>query len=468
MRERSTVISRARLSFEPRAITIEPSVLIVIDVCLIRVTGGYDTITGLPFKGTLSLRSNALERDARRLVTPQTSMLSGAAQTNLDLLTKAGIVGSGRSLHDDHVGSLLSAEAIRAQLSAFLVRMSVVAAELSAPKDSLEDLQADAWHMGYSAMAKQLASAHAAGSAGAFGEVFSSPAALRQLVREVVHAHLHPGQPMPAGFALPNESAMSGLLQFSADLVALGEELVAAMQAGSVTPEQMNASLRVLALASERGLEDALDPELGDLFAWVREQISPDGGLRGDLAGLGAENIDLGVLIDRDFDFDPASNSISARAVVPAQAATAFAAVANTAFRGSVDKEEQGDAMIFLMGDYGARSGKVKLCVRYRDDDGDFDTVTASDPDGALLVGGRWNLLNGHTLTLNVDIVGGTRPLIVKSVGISGSNLDYRFDFGGDLSEWTGAAPAGFAAGSVPANDAACRAALIDEFGVMS
>jgi hypothetical protein len=299
--------------------------------------------------------------------------------------------------------------------------------------------------------------------------VFSSPAVLRQFVREVVHAHLHSGQSMSVDFALPNESAMSDLLQFSGDLIALGEEIVAAMQAGAVTPEHLNASLRVLALASERGLKDARDPELADMFAWVRQQISPTGGLGADLVGLGAQNVDLGVLIDRDFDFDPSSSSISARAVIPSQAATAFAAVANTAFRGSVNKDDrQGDTLIYLMGDHGARSGKVKLCVRYRDEDGDFDTGTASDPDGALLVGGRWNLLNGHALTLNVDIVGGTRPLIVKSVGVSGSDLDYRFDFGGDLSEWTGAAPAGFATGSVPATDAACRAALLQEFGSMN
>ncbi len=85
--------------------------------------------------------------------------------------------------------------------------------------------------------------------------------------------------------------------------------------------------------------------------------------------------------------------------------------------------------------------------MRYRGDDGDFDTTSSTDPNGALLVGGHWSLLDDHTLTLSIDVAGGVRSLLLKAVGTNGSGLDYRFDFGDDLSDWSGAAPAGFTAG---------------------
>lgn len=418
---------------------------------LLRVTGGYDTITGLPFIGSLSLRSGSLSRDDGALVTPQTSMR----------------IGGESALSTDYIGELMSAESVRAQLATFLVRMSTVAAA-RASAASFATSEAMAWDAGYRAMSVQLEAAQTSDGADSFATVFSSTDALCDLVRHVAWARLHASETMPSNYALPDEPAMAPTLEFSARLIVLGEELIAAMQSGVVTSEALTASLRALAVVAERGLANPSDPELADVFAWIRAQISNAGVLGADLVGLGSGDIDLNVLIDRTFDFTPTSNSISESATIPASAATAFAAVANTAFRGSVRRTtEQGDALVYVAGENGARSGPLHLCIRYRDAGGDFDTGSASDRDGALLVNGRWALLDDHTLTLNVDLVGGVRPLIVKSVGVSAEDLKYRFDYSGDLTEWTGAAPAPVAGGAVPANQVACRAALIEAFGPM-
>jgi hypothetical protein len=423
---------------------------------LVRVTGGYDTITGLPFVGTLSLRSDDLARDDGALITPQTSMRIAASSPT----TVAA------SLEPDYIDGLLSAESVRAQLAAFLVRMSTVAAA-RASGASFDASEATAWDAGYLAMADQLQAAQANGTDG-FVTVFSSPGALRGLARRIAWARLHPGEAMPADYGLPDEPAMAATVEVSAQLIVLGGEVVDAMQAGTVTPDGLKAVLRALALAAERGLAHPADPELADVFAWIRNQISSPGTLGADLAGLGAANVDLNILIEPGFDFAPTSNSISASAIIPDAAATAFAAVAGTVLRGSVRRSaEQGDALVYVAGENGARSGPLHLCIRYRDGSGDFDTSTVSDPNGALLVDGRWSLLDDHTLTLNVDVVGGVRPLIVKSVGVNGTGLDYRFDYGGDLTEWTGAAPAPVATGAVPADQAACRAALIEAYGLL-
>lgn len=235
-----------------------------------------------------------------------------------------------------------------------------------------------------------------------------------------------------------------------------------------MSQQELQAILRLQMVAAERAVANPNDPELPDLADWVRTQLTQGNGLGTDFTALGEENIDLSALIAPSFDFDPSSNSISASAKIPAEAAIAFASLANTAFGVSVNKvNEQGDATFFVSGATGARSGDIDICVRYRGDDDDFDTTSSTDPNGAMFVGGRWSLLDDHTLTLSIDVAGGVRSLLLKAVGTSGADLDYRFDFGDDLSEWSGSAPTGFAASAVPATDAACKTALIERFGQM-
>jgi hypothetical protein len=399
----------------------------------------------------------AVTRDDGALVTPHTSM---QVSTNAQKLTT-----SGAPAEIDYIGALSSGESVRAQLATYLARMSAVVAA-RASSLSFDTSDAEAWDAGYLAMAHQLEVAQAAGDASDMLMVFASTDSLRDLVRHVGWARLHPAESMPADYTLPDETAMTPMLDFSGRLVVLGRELAAAMQAATITNDELTASLRALAFAAERGLADPTDAELDDVFSWIRNQISTPGALGPDLLGLAADDVDLNVLIDRQFDFIPTSNAMSVSAVIPESAATAFAAVANTVLKGSVRREaEQGDALVFVSGESGARSGPLHLCIRYRDGSGDFDTSSTGDPDGALLVDGRWNLLDDHTLTMNVDVVGGVRPLIVKSVGVSANELQYRFDYGGDLTEWGGAAPASVSAGVVPKDQAACRAALIEAFG---
>lgn len=433
---------------------------------MLRVAGGYDTVTGLPFKGTLSLRSSELNRDDLRLVTPQTSLvadLDATMQAKLDALIDAGILDPGGSFDDDHIGDLRSASATRAQLMTTLVRAFGQAADLASTTSMFEDVDSEAWYTGYVAMAASMIEGVQFGD---FSTSFSDVDTSWEAVRQLAYSQLGLGSAVPDSFTLPNELAANSLLQFSSELVSFNEELIAAMQGNNATDDQLKAALRVLAVASERGLKNPTDPEVTDLFAWARNQLAQGNGLGSDLTGLGGDNIDLSTLIDPAFNFDPASNSVSASAAIPAEAANAFASLVNTSFGVRVNKlDEQGAALIFIGGTSGARSGDLDICVRYRDLDGDFDTGSSTDPNGAMLVTGSWSLLNDHSLTLSVDVVGGVRPLLLKSVGVNGTERQYRFDFGGDLSEWSGSAPAGFATGAVPTSDATCRTALIERFG---
>jgi hypothetical protein len=431
---------------------------------LIRVTGGYDTITHLPFEGMLSLRSSDLKRDDLRLVTPQTSMLadsSQSAQAKFDALVAAGLLSD--SLDEDQFSEGNAAGMSRAQLAAIISRLTADVIEDAKPQNSFNDVDSKAWAASYIAMAKTME-----GRSASFEEIFASPIVLEDVIRRTLYSVTNPGQTMPEDFQAPNPALRQNLLQLAAELIELNGEMLAGLS-GTATSDELKAILRLQMIAAERALQNPQDAQLSNIFEWVRLQLAQANGLGSDLTALGGDDIDLNALISPSFVFDPNSNTISASAKVPAEAATAFASLVNTSFSVSVDKpDEQGDAVLFISGANGARSGDIKVCVRYRGDDGDFDTTSSTDPNGALLVGGHWSLLDDHTLTLGLEVAGGMRSMLLKAVNTNASGLDYRFDFGDDLSQWSGEAPAGFAAGSVPTSDAACKASLIDRFGPLT
>lgn len=433
---------------------------------LIRVTGGYDTVTTLPFEGTLSLRSRELDSGDLRLVTPLTSMTANmpSTQDKLQALIGAGIIDNGSGLEDDFFSELNGGAAMRQQLIATIVRSFGEAAN-AGTNHVFDDLEGDVWYSGYVAAAAKMFELPS-GQTPDFTDYFSSPASIMDIVRKLSYTYMNPGGTMPTSFVLPNEAAASAIARSTAGLVTLSDELIQRMQSGTLTAEELHAALRVQALVAERTLQNPADPELPDLHDWVRNQLAQGNGLGTDLTGLGADDIDLSTLINPAFDFDPLSNSISASAVIPPAAAQAFASLGNTAIRVEVNGNDQrGAALVFIGGRNGATAGALDVCVRYRDNSGDFNTGNAGNPNGAMLVNGSWSLLNNHTLILNIEVAGGTRALMLKSVGGSGLDQEYRFDFGGDLSKWIGAAPEAFVPGAVPANDAACTTALIEAFG---
>jgi hypothetical protein len=428
---------------------------------VIRVTGGYDTETLLPFKGMLSLRASDLRRDDMRLVTPVTSLVADtgtSAQEKFEALRAAGIFGANESYNDDPNGN--AAAMSRAQITAIVSRLGSFVGEVSYGH-SFQELQGRTWAEGYIATAQQFEG----GVQGTFGAALSVPEMLDLIARNAIYAALYPGQTMPPTFTPPNPDGYRPALQYVAELVGLNEEMLATL-VGPSTTEETTAILRLQNVVAERVFANPNDPELPDMFEWARAQLAQGNRLGSDLTALGGDDIDLSKLIDPSFDFDPNSNSISVSAKIPSAAATVFGSLVNTAFSVSVDKpDEKGDAMFFVSGSAGARSGDIDVCVRYRSNDGDFDTTSVSDPNGALLVSGRWSLLNDHTLTLNIDVAGGVRSLLLRAVGVNGSDVDYRFDFGNGLTQWSGAAPEGFTPSAIPTSDAACKTALIERFG---
>lgn len=439
---------------------------------IIRVTGGYDTVTQLPFKGVLSLRSSELGRDDQRIVTPATSLIADTpesqAKAKIDALIQAGIFDPS-GLNKDVSTQV---EITRAQSLAIISQIIGEAGKQTYPS-TFADVESNVWAAGYIAAASKLISGIDTNPGITFNSMLDSQTSIAEIARLAIYSGMHAGQTAPDSFALPNATQLQPLFEGGAAIVGLNEQLIAALNGAAPTPEELKAILRLQAIAAERVIANPTDPELADLSDWVQNQLAQGDGLGSDLTALGGDNIDVSALTASNFDFDPASNSISASVTIPTGAATAFAALANTSFGVEVNEpDEQGAALFFISGDSGARSGKIDVCVRYSGDDDDFDTTNSSDPNGAMRVSGHWSLLSDHSLTLSIDVAGGVRSLLLNSISTGRGIQDlsnYRFDFGGgDLSEWSGSAPAAFAAEAVPASDAACKDALIERFGAMN
>lgn len=431
---------------------------------LIRVTGGYDTVTGRPFQGTLSLRAKDLKKDDLRLVTPLTSLVAHESETDPETLgsklKNAGIISGNDSLMDDYIDNGNTDMAMKMAMVNKIVELLGKGANNAGGIS--EDLKNHTINVAYTTFGDW---AEDLGPNFDFEETFAADKnRTLDMLRETTFRVIHPGEPMPEDFMPPNPDAL--LEQAQALQSVVQESLKLAEKSVQTDSRLMNALLRTQTLLMERAANNPQDPELSDIQQWVDNQLSQPNGVGEDLARLGDDDIDISALIDPSFNFDPASNSISASAVIPPEAAQVFASLVNTMFRINVNKgDQQGAALVFISGASGASSGKLDVCVRYKDSSGDFDTGNASNPNGALLVNGSWSLINNHTLTLNVEVAGGVRPLLIKSVGAVGSDLKYRFDFGGDFSEWLGSAPEPFTVSAVPTSDATCETALIEAFG---
>ncbi|HEY5757317.1 MAG TPA: hypothetical protein VIU34_15915, partial [Steroidobacter sp.] len=167
---------------------------------VIRVTGGYDTVTQLPFKGVLSLRSSQLNRDDLRLVTPQTSMVSDSSQnmqSKLDALIAAGVLQPSGSLNDDLLGGGNFEELSRAQAAAIISRIVGEVGNRSLGSSTFEDVEQGAWAASYIAMAAKMVEGVGTQT---FESSFSSAESLAEISRRAIYLAQYPGQAVPAGY----------------------------------------------------------------------------------------------------------------------------------------------------------------------------------------------------------------------------------------------------------------------------
>lgn len=96
------------------------------------------------------------------------------------------------------------------------------------------------------------------------------------------------------------------------------------------------------------------------------------------------------------------------------------------------DQSKEAKAAIFFTGAEGATRGDIHLCLKYIDSN-DSENRLAGD-----YISGTWEtlaLLN-NTVMLRLNYLGG-RTAVLKKIGTSGNETEYRFDFNGDISKFS-------------------------------
>lgn len=161
------------------------------------------------------------------------------------------------------------------------------------------------------------------------------------------------------------------------------------------------------------------------------------------------EDLDVDALIDNDFSGD--ANAIADAAEIKSDAvqfdeatlATTRLIQAGGAETENGVTEETQFAMIFDVGENQADgSGTVKVC-------GHFKETGNTDPDDnedeTLLLNGNFELVSNNAMVLSLEILGTRQTAVFKSIRDSGDENPmftdgnvYRFNFGGELSEVIG------------------------------
>ncbi len=307
--------------------------------------------------------------------------------------------------------NLNGATATRAQFATILAKILGEAADVGTGH-TFEDIESDTWYSAYTTIALGLPEIPAR-RPGVFEPAGGAPEDLMAMVRKVSYQFMSaPGVSMPGDFQLQFEQAACAKLgarggarqaQRPVECATRGMSPTAGGYRGGTAPA--GGARRAHLAESVRSAKSTTS------IQWAENQLAQGSGLGSDLTQLGGDTIDPSALLDPGVDFDPTSNSISASATLPPEVTLLFSGLLNSSFpvfreRSRTNRARRccssrarhhlgSPSSSSSLGAPG-RSGELDICVRYNDQSGDFDTGSASDPNGALLVNGHWSLIDGQ------------------------------------------------------------------------
>ncbi len=141
-------------------------------------------------------------------------------------------------------------------------------------------------------------------------------------------------------------------------------------------------------------------------------------------------------------------------AVKPPQPPLALTQLAGSTMR--LDKpegDETGAVQFYFIGEPGARSGRLRACLRYADTD---PGETLYNTDGTYLTG-SWEQIGDYTILMTVRIfLVLNEELVVRSVAMGDNGTpEFSFDFNGKDGYWAGAYPTAYE--TLPTSNTQCR-----------
>ncbi len=114
--------------------------------------------------------------------------------------------------------------------------------------------------------------------------------------------------------------------------------------------------------------------------------------------------------------------------------------------------DEDADVRAQLYFGPGQSEGTLRACLRYRDLSGDDGYETEG-----TLIRGDWATLDNFTIVATLNLLGSRESVTIRRLG----EQRYRFNFNGEFSEYTGPAPSDFSGDQLPGSTADCKARLM-------
>ena len=444
------------------------------DNATLRISGGYDTLTGEPFKGQLSLRLKDVGEN--HVISPLSSLTSALSPTQATALRSKLKINLSEEEEDytpkdrNTNGELLN-RAIKLHKVVALLSEKITGIYTALGDEN--GLPVDATNILYEALAKALSN---------YSGTMEDALVDENLLKNVAIAAELAIQKRYAEKELPLPAQSSDASKFDVivgrvqELTPLIDELIPPIKELPAVDARAGARA-VEVLGSKAANEKLKDPATDRAFTFFRENIGT-----GVLQVLGDPQADIIQLTEHIFTEENISNPASIQTIGQvAPQATPFTRLSGKQLRvADMDLGQKPNNLkdiefeLYFAGAADATAGSFTACAKY---------VKKAKADGSLgkgntrgeLVKGYWSLMdsqnitNNYSLLLTFEFLGANYQAIMKSVGtrsIEGTSYQaLRFDNNDEYRIWYSAN--GLEAQSlVPTSSSQCQGRLPSRVGI--
>lgn len=457
-----------------------------LDDVVIRIAGGYDLLTGEPFEGQLSRRSNLSTADYQepQVISPITSLFTNVQSDvgRTSLRASLGISNSDLDvnyLNTDGLGTINS-QLLNTSLKVHKT-VSVLSDRLTDTYTDLgseRGLPSDASSLVYSNLAQRIIN-----TGNSLDDVLSSTTDILSVldntesnVRSILSVRDFP-LPTDMG-STSSPSLFTRVTEIATVIPSVVDNLIAPTD---VTPEEAQGGSRFLEAILIRTVnETTTDTSIDNLINFADRTTNPTN-LDQMLTNLGQPNGDLDNLVKGNFTLSSSSTSgeiddasTLGESVVPfTQIGGLQIKISDLDLAGNTEDKE---LEIYFDGESGDINGEFSACVKFIDDANVSENSIGEGSTKGELVDGFWSLLGAtsesvesYRLLLTLNFLGSTYQAIVKASGEetveSTVYTKVRTDVDGDLEDFHSLN--GFETlGDIPTSHAECRSRLPSRIGL--
>ncbi len=454
---------------------------------LIRVIGGYDSVTEEPFSGELSVRVENLGSGAviNNVITPLTTIVA-VAETDEDVEKQLSLLGiTSSDLGVDYLSGTVRTDLLTATEK--IVRaIGLVANLFDSYYDELgedENLPTNSAGIVFNNITPLLSE----NSNLDINSVFSE-SVLRGILEgtenDIVNLYTEAELDLP-GVKITSEegeSLFADKLAHMYDRLAQILTMVDDIYSSRVfdSPEEAFATVRIVEVVQQRMInEDSAAPD-GDIDLLVDLATDAENANNEQLfEQLARNDVDISALVETDFSSEAeVLNVVNYDSeVTPFELLPGKKLLVNDPDNFTTRKKHA-RAELYFMGDQGATQGSLAMCIKSLSGDAAVGSNVNSRNDDLLESGdsygryseaakGRWRILNsGYSVLIEIDFAGGTYSAILKKGAPIGEGDQhryvYRFDLDDDLERWSSVEGLVLQDGTEPASDSVCKQRFID------